>query len=109
MTFTHDSLLPLPVLLPPYILSGPLLCLTVFMWTCLSTFVFQIILDSASVPAPGGQLDHQPNYPGIQYRLRAWLITVFIECQLTKEQLTSMYKGSQKLGSDTIFTLTPCR
>lgn len=68
------------------------------MWTYLTTFVFLRILDSARVPAPCGQLDHQTNNPGVQHLLRAWHITMFTECRRKKEQFTPLQEGSPEAG-----------
>lgn len=48
--------------------------------------------------APCGQFDHQTNDPWIQPLVRVWPITVFIECQLTQEQITPLHRGGLGAG-----------
>lgn len=72
--------------------------LPVLMWTYLTTFVFPSALDPARVSAPWSQLVHHTSDPGIQPLLGALHITMHSGWQLTKGQITTMYRGRMEAG-----------
>ena len=67
----------------------------VFMWACLPIFVF---LNSARVSVPSAELVHDANNPGIQHLVMALHITMTMEGQLTKAQITPLNKDSLEPG-----------
>ena len=65
------------------------------MWACLPIFAF---LNSARVSVPSAELVHDANNPGIQHLVMALHITMTMEGQLTKAQITPLNKDSLEPG-----------
>lgn len=70
----------------------------VFMWACLPIFVFLNALDSARVSVPSAEFVHDTNDLGIQHLVMALHITMTMEGQLTKAQITPLNKDSLEPG-----------
>lgn len=67
----------------------------VLMWACLPIFAF---LNSARVSVPSAEFVHDTNDLGIQHLVMALHITMTMEGQLTKAQITPLNKDSLEPG-----------